>query len=45
MSNTEQRDALDKALSGVLSRTIDFLKFAETKNAALLTFAKAWLLY
>jgi hypothetical protein len=44
MSNKEQTEALDKALSGTLSRTIDFLKFAETKNAALLTFASAWLL-
>lgn len=44
MSNTEQREVLVEALSGTLSRTIDFLKFAETKNAALLTFASAWLL-
>ena len=44
MATTEQREALDDALSGTLSRTIDFLKFAETKNAALLTFASAWLL-
>jgi hypothetical protein len=44
MSNTEQRETLDEALSGTLSRTIDFLKFAETKNAALLTFESAWLL-
>lgn len=43
MSNKEERRA---AFSGVLSsllvRVIDFLKFAETKNAALLTFASAW---
>jgi hypothetical protein len=44
MATTEQREALDDALSGTLSRTIDFLKFAETKNAALLTFSSAWLL-
>jgi hypothetical protein len=44
MTTKEQREALEKALPGTLSRTIDFLKFAETKNAALLTFASAWLL-
>jgi hypothetical protein len=44
MSNTEQREALNSALTDTLSRTIDFLRFAETKNAALLTFASAWLL-
>lgn len=38
------KDAAEKALSATLSRTVDFLKFAETKNAALLTFASAWLL-
>lgn len=44
MTTSEQREALEKALPSTLSRTIDFLKFAETKNAALLTFASAWLL-
>jgi hypothetical protein len=44
MTTKEQREALEKVLPGTLSRTIDFLKFAETKNAALLTFASAWLL-
>ena len=39
MATNEQMEALDDALSSTLSRTIDFLKFAETKNAALLTFA------
>jgi hypothetical protein len=43
MPTNEQREALNDALSATLSRTIDFLKFAETKNAALLTFASAWL--
>jgi Family of unknown function (DUF5706) len=43
MATTEQREALNNALSATLSRTIDFLKFSETKNAALLTFASAWL--
>lgn len=35
---------LEAALSGTLSRTGDWLKFAETKNAALLTFSSAWLI-
>lgn len=39
-----QQDAAEKALSSTLSRTVDFLKFAETKNAALLTFSSAWML-
>jgi pycsar effector protein len=43
MHTDEQREALDEVLSGTLSRTIDFLRYAETKNAALLTFASAWL--
>ncbi|WP_315728886.1 Pycsar system effector family protein [Bradyrhizobium sp. SZCCHNS2015] len=42
MPTPDQKEALEDALSGTLSRTIEFLKFAETKNAALLTFASAW---
>jgi hypothetical protein len=38
----ERRGAFGDVLSASLSRVIDFLKFAETKNAALLTFASAW---
>jgi hypothetical protein len=34
----------ERILSGSLSRTVDFVKFAEAKNAALLTFASAWAL-
>ncbi|WP_316190709.1 Pycsar system effector family protein [Bradyrhizobium sp. SZCCHNS2096] len=44
MDTEKQREALGKSLSDTLSRTIDFLKFAETKNAALLAFVSAWLL-
>jgi hypothetical protein len=40
----EQKKALCDAILSTLSRTIDFLRFAETKNAALLTFTSAWLL-
>jgi hypothetical protein len=42
MPTPDQNEVLEGALSSTLSRTIDFLKFAETKNAALLTFASAW---
>jgi Pycsar effector protein len=44
MTTKEQREALEKVLPGTLTRTVDFLKFAEMKNAALLTFASAWFL-
>ena len=37
-------DMYERMLSSSLSRALDFLKFAETKNAALLTFASAWAL-
>jgi hypothetical protein len=39
-----QNEAYEKILSTTLSRVIDFVKFAEAKNAALLTFSSAWLL-
>src|SRR5262249_39681154 len=38
----ERREAFGGVLSATLARVVDFLKFAETKNAALLTFASAW---
>jgi hypothetical protein len=38
----ERRGAFGDVLSASLVRVTDFLKFAETKNAALLTFASAW---
>src|SRR6185503_1041630 len=34
----------ERILSASLARAIDFIKFAEAKNAALLTFASAWAL-
>ncbi|WP_439360539.1 hypothetical protein [Bradyrhizobium sp. DASA03007] len=40
----DQEDAFEKTLSTQLNRNIDFLKFAETKNAALLTFSSAWIM-
>jgi hypothetical protein len=39
----DQQEAFEKLLS-TLARTVDFVKFAETKNAALLTFSSAWIL-
>ena len=40
----QAREAFGGILSASLARVVDFLKFAETKNAALLTFASAWTL-
>ncbi|MDD1532693.1 MULTISPECIES: Pycsar system effector family protein [unclassified Bradyrhizobium] len=40
----DQEDAFEKILSTQLGRNIDFVKFAETKNAALLTFSSAWII-
>lgn len=37
-------EALEKMLVSSLQRTIDFLKYAEAKNGALLTFSSAWVL-
>jgi hypothetical protein len=38
LSSDAHREAFEKVLTGSLDRTIDFIKFAEAKNAALLTF-------
>lgn len=43
MTTAKQKEALDAVLSVTLSRVIDFLKFAEAKNAALLTFSSVWI--
>lgn len=40
----DEEKALDQVMTANLSRAIDFVKYAETKNAAVLTFASAWLL-
>lgn len=37
-------EAYEKLLANNLQRVLDFLKFAEAKNGALLTFASAWAL-
>lgn len=44
MAKNDQEEAFEKFLSANLARVIDFVKFAETKNAALLTFSSAWIL-
>jgi Family of unknown function (DUF5706) len=40
----DQQEAYERVLTSSLARVLDFLKFAETKNAALLTFASASIL-
>lgn len=44
MSSSDQQEAFEKLLGGNLARVFDLVRFAETKNAALLTFASAWIL-
>lgn len=44
MAKNDQEEAFEKLLSATLLRTIDFVKFGETKNAALLTFSSVWIL-
>jgi hypothetical protein len=44
MSANEQQEAFEKLLGSNLARVFDLVRFAETKNAALLTFASAWIL-
>lgn len=40
----EDVKAIEPMMLASLARTIDFVKFGEAKNAALLTFASAWVL-
>lgn len=42
MAKNDQQDAYDKVLTASLARVIDFVKFAEAKNAALLAFCSGW---
>jgi hypothetical protein len=39
----QEQERFDRILSANLSRATDFIKFGETKNAALLTFCSAWI--
>ena len=41
MAKVENGEIYEKVLLGKLQRVIDFLKFAEAKNAALLTLSSA----
>jgi hypothetical protein len=43
MAKNDQQDNYEKLLSANHTRMIDFVKFAETKNAALLTFCSVWI--
>jgi hypothetical protein len=43
MASLENRDRYERVLSATLGRTVDFVRYAEAKNAALLTFASAWM--
>ncbi|WP_089175476.1 Pycsar system effector family protein [Bosea sp. AS-1] len=44
MAKNDQQEAFERVLTSTLVRVTEFLKFAEAKNAALLTFASAWIL-
>jgi hypothetical protein len=44
MAKDDQQEAYEKLLCSSLSRVIDFVKFAEAKNAAMLTFSSAWII-
>ncbi|MCD7111661.1 DUF5706 domain-containing protein [Rhizobium sp. DKSPLA3] len=43
MAKNEQQEAYEKLMSANHGRMIDFVRFAETKNAALLTFSSVWM--
>lgn len=43
MGTDSREEAYDRLLTGLLSRVLDMLRFAEAKNAALLAFASAWI--
>jgi hypothetical protein len=44
MARNDQEDAFEKILAAQLIRTLDFVKFAEAKNGALLALSSAWIL-
>lgn len=43
MAKNDQQEAYEKLLSANHGRMVDFSKFAEAKNAALLTFCSVWM--
>jgi|SRR5579871_2733125 len=44
MARNDQEDALEKMLAAQLARTLDFVKFAEAKNGAILVLSSGWIL-
>src|SRR5438128_544983 len=44
MAKNDQEEAFEKQTLETLKRVIEFLKYAEAKNGALLTLASAWTL-
>ncbi|TXH37033.1 MAG: hypothetical protein E6Q98_09040 [Rhodospirillaceae bacterium] len=44
MSADEKNVAFERIVTANLTRAVDILRFAETKNAALLTFCSAWII-
>ena len=44
MAKADQQVAFERLQTATLVRVIDFLKFGEAKNAALLAFASAWII-
>src|SRR5260370_30206581 len=44
MTASQPNEAYEKILTATLQRVIDFLKFAEAKNATLLAVASAWVM-
>ncbi|WP_321900033.1 Pycsar system effector family protein [Paraburkholderia heleia] len=44
MAKNDQEEIFEKLMTANLARVVDFVKFAEAKNAALLTFCSAWIL-
>lgn len=43
MARNDQQESFEKLMSANHGRMIDFVKFAEAKNAALLTFSSVWI--
>jgi hypothetical protein len=44
MGNDDRNAAFERIVTANLARAVDILRFAETKNAALLTFCSAWII-
>ena len=44
MGNDDRNAAFERIVTANLARAVDILRFAETKNTALLTFCSAWII-